>query len=323
MPCALCGQQSFLTVSTVDAKSSEHLHVAACQMCSLVQQQPIPTEQDRHLFYTHHYRTEYKNAYVPKAKHVYRAGRSALTRLQFLSACGIRSGVTLDIGAGGGEFVYMANRLGFEAVGIEPNIGYSEYATREYGVNVLTGDVRTAKGPYDLITMFHVLEHVADPLGTLKTLWGLLQEGGHLFLEVPNIEANDASPHNIFFTAHVFYFSQATLISCASQYFEPVAIHTKGNMRILFKKKDPAMPSPALPNHQDAQKTLRRVRQKGWLEYLLFGGGIYKPFVKLSRTFRERRFRHISGKRLLDTLSAEHVPHTPQANNQYLPAQSS
>lgn len=130
----------------MDAKSQETLHVAICKGCGLVQQDPIPSEQELHHFYTHNYRVDYKKTYTPKPKHVYRAGMAGLDRLRFLKRNGLAGGKLLDIGAGGGEFVYLSKRSGYRSVGVEPNIGYSEFAKSQYGVQVTTGDFRGGRG---------------------------------------------------------------------------------------------------------------------------------------------------------------------------------
>ena len=160
MPCVLCGTPCPSTVSNVDAKSSEPLNVAICRECGLVQQDPIPSEAHLHDFYTHHYRTDYKRTYAPKPKHIYRAGLAAVDRVAFLERNGILGGTLLDIGAGGGEFVYMSKARGYDSIGVEPNIGYSDFAKARYGVEVVTGDFRQVMGTYQVITMFHVLEHL-------------------------------------------------------------------------------------------------------------------------------------------------------------------
>ena len=130
---------------------------------------------------------------------------AALDRLRFLKRNGLRGGKLLDVGAGGGEFIYLSKRSGYQSVGVEPDIGYSEFARSQYGVDVRTGDVRKVNDTYHVITMFHVLEHLAKPTQAFKTLWALVDTGGYVFIEVPDIHAANASPHNTYFKAHVFY----------------------------------------------------------------------------------------------------------------------
>jgi 2-polyprenyl-3-methyl-5-hydroxy-6-metoxy-1,4-benzoquinol methylase len=300
MPCALCGQTSLSTISTVDAKSRNALNVAICGGCGLVQQDPLPSEIELRHFYAHTYRTDYKNTYTPKAKHVYRAGRAAIERVNFLRSHGVHGGKLLDVGAGGGEFVYISKSKGYDSRGIEPNLGYSEFARTQYGVEIKTGELREAGGAYDIITMFHVLEHMPN-FESLRIAWSMLNEGGYLFIEVPNIETNDASPHNIYFKAHLFYFNRATLSACASKDFAPLVIEERSNLRILFKRKS-RQGHISLPKQDDVSHIALRLRQKGWFEYLFAGGGIYKPFLKLTQLIQEAKVKHRSNLDILNSI---------------------
>jgi 2-polyprenyl-3-methyl-5-hydroxy-6-metoxy-1,4-benzoquinol methylase len=301
MPCALCGKPSLTTVSSVDAKSHDPLNVAICNECGLVQQDPLCSEEELRHFYSHHYRTDYKKTYTPQSKHIYRAGMTAIDRVNFLKANGIQGGKLLDVGAGGGEFVYISRAKGYDAIGIEPNIGYSEFARAQYGVEIKTGEFCEITGRYQIITMFHALEHMPHPIETFAMLWSLLNEGGYLFIEVPNIETNEASPHNIFFKAHLFYFSQVTLAACASPYFEPLIIDGRANLRILFKRKHQKT-NISLPKRDDVLYAIQRLRRKGWVEYLFAGGGIFKLFFKLKNIIIESKSKNKSSRDILNKI---------------------
>ena len=255
----------------------------------------MPTSDALRDYYSHHYRSDYKSAYTPKPKHVFRAGVAAAERVSFLQDFFASRGVEiesmrlLDVGAGGGEVVYAAQKAGFVSCGIEPNIGYSEFARDQYGVTVETGQLDSSKfDRFDVITLFHVLEHVPEPVTFLQKLHEHLQPNGHLLIEVPNIEQADASPHNIYFRAHLLYFSVATLLSLASPGFSSVQISSLGNLRVLFQRKhewgEMKLPSPA-----DVQHTEERLKQKGWLEYLFSGGGLWKPFKRIDKYWTEQR----------------------------------
>ncbi len=309
MKCALCGSEGlFEIVSHSDAKSSEPLLIAMCRHCGLVQQSPTPTADTLRIYYSHNYRKDYKKTYTPKSKHVYRAGKTALQRLDFLNRCGIVNGTLLDVGAGGGEFVYLSGRAGFQAEGIEPNIGYSQYAKSAYGCHVITGELDGVSQLYDTITLFHVLEHLPSPIEAFEKLHSLLKQGGKLLVEVPWIEAQDASPHNIYFKAHIFYFSADTLSACASQFFNVLHIDTSSNLKILFSAK--SKPSPiTLPESRSVARTRKRLRSKGWLEYLFQGGACIKPVKKLIRAVEESKMDGAKPKDILDGLVEERQGH--------------
>jgi len=304
MTCALCRHNDLEVVVQRDAKSTKRLLVYLCSICGLLQQHPIPTTNELREFYLRSYRVEYKKTYLPKPKHVYRAATAALHRLNWLHSAKITSGAILDIGAGGGEFVYMANQSGFDAQGIEPNAGYSEYARREYSVNILTCELAEVKAEkFEIVTLFHVLEHLPSPGSVFEQIHGILRDDGVVCIEVPWIEARDASPHNIYFKAHIFYFSVDTLTSFASRYFDLERVDTTSNLRAIFRRKK--TPSALqLPDPSSVEAIKRRIREKGWWEYLVYGNGCLKPVKKLSQAMREHRVRQWSGQEIVDFILA-------------------
>jgi 2-polyprenyl-3-methyl-5-hydroxy-6-metoxy-1,4-benzoquinol methylase len=299
MNCALCNNNTFDNISEVDAKSSERLLISLCKKCGLIQENPIPTADELKIYYSHNYRLDYKKTYSPKPKHVYRAAKTAAQRINFLQKYGITKGTLLDVGAGGGEFVYLAGKMGFQSQGVEPSVGYSEYAKNEYNCIVMTGELFDVQGNYDVITMFHALEHLPSPLRAFEKIYHLLNGNGVLFVEVPWIETNDASPHNIFFKAHIFYFSVDTLISCASQFFDVTKVDTASNLKILFEAKDTPT-AIELPIAASVERLINRINSKGWIEYLFKGKGILKPIRKITRSIEESKAKKFSAIEILD-----------------------
>lgn len=304
--CKLCGSDNHLAFEVVDHKQNSKFSIAACKQCGLVQQTDIPTEEELNLYYSHNYRVDYKNTYTPKLKHIRRAGLSALNRIQFLQGCSVNSQQypkLIDIGAGGGEFVYISKKNGFDAKGIEPNHGYSEFAKKEYDVEIMTSMLDDLKkSSADIVTLFHVFEHMANPLAVMKRIADVLKEDGLLFIEVPNILQEDASPHNRFFKAHLYYFSKQTLAACASKYFDVIKIEDTGNLKILFKKKTSATETLELPNQEDIDNIINSITNNGWLNYLFNGKGILKPFTKLKNLAIEYQIGNVDPKTLLDSL---------------------
>lgn len=102
----------------------------------------------------------------------------------------------LDVGAGTGGAVMALRDAGHEAWGVEPSPRAVETARARGNRWVLDGslDARVhagslPDGPWGLIRMSQVLEHVPDPLATLRTVRGLLAPGGRLVVGVPNIRS--------------------------------------------------------------------------------------------------------------------------------------
>jgi 2-polyprenyl-3-methyl-5-hydroxy-6-metoxy-1,4-benzoquinol methylase len=130
-----------------------------------------------------------------------------------------RSGKLLDVGAAGGAFVLAAGRAGLDARGIEPSPAFARHARERLGVDVADGRLEDADiepGSLDVITLWHVLEHVPEPLAALAICVRALRPGGLLVLEVPNLDSVMYSVMGREWThldpqAHVAQFTGATL----------------------------------------------------------------------------------------------------------------
>ena len=302
MSCALCRGNDFKRISEKDSKSKGELIVCFCNSCSMVSQNPIPTEHQVEQYYATEYRQDYKQVFEPKLKHIYRAGNLALDRFGFLTKNNVASGKLLDVGAGGGEFTYVSSQLGFDSTGIEPNIGYSNYAKDQYQANVKTGQLADVDGKFDVITMFHVMEHIPDPIKTFKKLYDLLNEDGFLFIEVPNIESFSQSPGNTFFKAHIHYFSAATLIACASQYFVSADLDNSGNnIRILFNRRSSSKDFE-LPKKLNIDASRALITQKSWFNYVFKGRGYLKALNRIRVIIQDMRLAKIEPKAILNAI---------------------
>lgn len=98
-------------------------------------------------------------------------------------------GRLLDVGCGNGGFLERARAMGWEAVGIEPDPGavalcHARGSRVEQGT--LHGCPQDWQGSFDVLTLRHCLEHVADPLADLRRARALLRPGGLLWLALPN-----------------------------------------------------------------------------------------------------------------------------------------
>lgn len=120
-------------------------------------------------------------------------------------------GRILDIGAGTGDFLLAARRRGWEVFGAEPNNDARELALKK-GVEL---EERTSIFPaqhFDVITMWHVLEHVPDLRVQILELERLLKPNGLLVVAVPNYKSHDAQKYKSNWAAydvprHLYHFS--------------------------------------------------------------------------------------------------------------------
>ena len=218
IPCPVCRGTDLTTVSDAD-RHGGRLRTDLCRACGHVFTNPQPTQPELDAYYARAYRASYKKITAPKNKHVYRAGVRALERLDRLVPHIPESASIFDIGAGGGEFIYLLTQQGYRAKGVEPNVGYAEHARAAYGADILTGTVEQnfpAPGAWDAITLHHVLEHLASPVDVLRRLRTGLSDDGLLVVEVPNVEANYHAAWRRFHFAHLHNFSADGLTRAAA-----------------------------------------------------------------------------------------------------------
>jgi len=116
-------------------------------------------------------------------------------RLIFLQLyqLGIAPEKLLDFGCGKGQFLHRAAKQGWEVKGIETAKKRAEFGITEYGLDISTREYeagRVEDGPFDVITLFHVLEHLPAPKELLRELVdNNLAQNGYLVIEVPLLES--------------------------------------------------------------------------------------------------------------------------------------
>jgi len=213
--CILCGGTSVESVSQAD-RHGRPLTTVICKGCGLLRNDPVPTEAELEAFYRRDYRQDYKGAAEPRLRQVWRN----LNRLQahFATFRDIYAGGGhwLDLGAGSGEFTFLARTLGADVAAVEPNEAYAAYCRAKLDLDVRTArleDCDFRPGQFDLIRLSHVLEHMRDPVASLTVLRGWLAPGGILYIEVPDIErdARNKMRGRLFHYGHIYNFNPFTL----------------------------------------------------------------------------------------------------------------
>lgn len=268
-PCPLTGSREAVIIADRD-RLGQPLRNVQSEASGILYVDPLPVE-DLARFYRDEYRVSYKQSFVPKPKHIHRAGGVALERhghSREAAGAGMR---TLDIGAGGGEWVYLMQRLGCEAFGIEPNLGYGSFAKDQYGVEVFLGMYQEASfepGSFDLLSLFQVLEHLADPVEDLRNLSRFLKPGGLFLIEVPDILFPGMRFDHKWHEGHLFGFDALTLEAVAAKAGLRKRFLTvlPGNLFGVFEKSgEETLPVPDLSGHAEAARTaLERGRNRYW-----------------------------------------------------------
>ncbi len=310
-PCNVCGGND-VTVLANHSRSGKPLRTVICKDCGLVWSDPLP--HNPRTYYEDDYRVAYKGTFTPKPKHILRAGKVALNRRMLLGGWIAESKKILDVGTGGGEFAYLLQTLGHEVYGIEPNKGYAEYSKQEYGLQVQVGFIQDIQQPdesFDMVTIWHVLEHTENPCAVLTKLHALLKPQGILVVEVPTIEATCQSPKSTFHEAHIFNFNLETLTTLGEKVgFAEVEHNVSAdgaNMTLFFRKNAVAMNDKPIKIPGNAEKIIRIVSNHSTFNHYLTAWPYQRFFARMCRMAREKQevANFENGKSLLDKLYAK------------------
>jgi hypothetical protein len=206
--CALCGSNKTtpLERGVKDLVSLEVFDVYSCASCLVGYTNPIPKNLEDY------YNQENYDSYQKK-KGVFSSIYSLIQRINNRYKVNIikRYGVgsLLDYGAGSGNFVDHANRVGYKSIGFEP-------INKSLNKNITNNMAIIKKSKYKFITLWHVLEHTKKPKELLYNIKGLLSKGGKIMIAVPN----NGSYDNIYYKKnwagydvprHVFHFNKNSL----------------------------------------------------------------------------------------------------------------
>ena len=312
IPCNLCGGKEVAILSN-RSRSGKPLQTVICRVCGLVWSDPRP--HDARQFYEEEYRLSYKHTYSPRPKHVLRAGKVALSRFEKIAQLLAHRKAVLDVGTGGGEFAYLLQALGHSVSGIEPNRGYADHSIQEYGLTVQVGFVQDAVFPpesFDVVTIWHVLEHTEDPGRVLSLLRSWLKVDGMLVVEVPNIESTCQAPRSTFHEAHLYNFNVVALRRLAKKHRLHEAWHLisrdGGNITMFLTRAHPTLEEPfksAIPGNYEWVS--RIVRGHSDLRRHLTPLPYLRAWQRLCRSLQERRetAHATNGKALLDELYSQ------------------
>ncbi len=148
---------------------------------------PLPTATELYDYYN----VDYFESSVKGSGYAdyYSLGEHNMRRmwLEFKTWTGIMPNCLLDVGSASGAFLDEARKDGVNVSGVELGLEAVERSRSVYGLDTVHGDVFSAEltGGYDCVTMWHVLEHIIDPVRTIRRAGELLDSNGYLFVELP------------------------------------------------------------------------------------------------------------------------------------------
>jgi len=184
MACPSCNSANVAPVWP--GEQHDDFSLVQCRGCSLVSTHPWPSDEQLAIAYRSEYYGQ-RNArfWPPLEKLVRRLRQRRAAELSHLS----KPGHVLDIGCGRGWTLAALRDEGWQVRGVELHEHAARHAVDELNIDVDIGGFEPARyeaESFDAIILWHVLEHVRDPLQTLDGIVRLLRPGGVLAVAVPN-----------------------------------------------------------------------------------------------------------------------------------------
>ena len=194
-PCPACHSRKLTVLYTATdrlyATTTEEFTIVECCSCKLIRLEPRPSPSELHKYYPASYwfapgentaeRLEETYRRIVLSDHV-RFVRRALENSG-------ESGPVVDVGCGGGLLLRLLEREGIPVAGLDISVGAAQVAWHVNGIPTacaLLPHAPLAPGSCAVVTMFHLLEHLHDPVSYIKAARDLLKPEGRLVLQVPN-----------------------------------------------------------------------------------------------------------------------------------------
>jgi len=192
--CPICGSpEHALAVTAVDhTVSHDRFAIHACKQCGFHFTTPRPTQQEIGAYYlSKDYISHEAKAHGLRDRIYHLVRKRAIRGKHQLIARHQPSGTALDVGCGTGDFLAYLRDCGYAVQGVEVSDQARAVADSK-GLQVAPNLEHLKAGTFDLITLWHVLEHVEDPRHTLQQLHDRCAHNGLLVIAVPDRESWDS-----------------------------------------------------------------------------------------------------------------------------------
>lgn len=216
--CPVCNERAFEKHLNVNDHmvTKEPFTIVRCTSCGFHFTNPRPKEDEIGNYYKSEAYVSHSSSKKGLINYLYTLVRSKTLRQKLSWVKDVSTGnELLDIGSGTGHFLRVANSRGFHAIGLEPDADARAYAKAQN--NVKTCPIEELYGlrenTFDVVTMWHVLEHVYNLNEDIQQIKKLLKSNGYLFVAVPNMNSYDARHYKEYWAAydvprHLYHFQK-------------------------------------------------------------------------------------------------------------------
>jgi len=228
--CVVCNKKLTDTgLRAIDSLvSGEEFSLIKCDSCHLIHTSPVPLENES----SRYYQSEEYISHTEKPKSafekLYFFVRKAMInkKINFIKRNVEKQISILDYGCGTGDFLKKCIKTGWQGFGFEPDEKAREIAKGNSKTQVfdnLKQIEKLASNPLDVITLWHVIEHVYELDKAMKVFVDILNKNGFLVLAAPNYESYDACFYKIKWGGydvprHLYHFNEKAIIELGKKY---------------------------------------------------------------------------------------------------------
>jgi SAM-dependent methyltransferase len=205
--CPMCGETTFspYLTCTDHTVSHETFTIVKCEQCQFTFTNPYPEISKLGNYYKSSAYVSHSSRPATLMDHVYVLARTQTlkwkTRL-IKKHITIPSPEILDYGCGTGDFLIHCKNIGWHVSGVEPSTSAREIASTKSGQMIYPTIEQLPKTNFDVITLWHVLEHIPNLHELIQTLANNLKETGTIFIAVPNRNSWDARHYKTTWAAY-------------------------------------------------------------------------------------------------------------------------
>jgi 2-polyprenyl-3-methyl-5-hydroxy-6-metoxy-1,4-benzoquinol methylase len=249
--------------------TTRRFHFSGCESCRSLFIEPMPAEEELASFYPQPYWWNSSSGSLKALQGLYRriVLRDHIAFIEKAAAClTVRPVRLLDVGCGSGTLLGLLKGRHFDVRGFDASSEAAHIARAESGVEVAVGsnlqDVTFAEQAFDLVTLFHVLEHVPDPRGVLQEVRRILQPEGRMILQVPNVASWQsrllgARWYALDVPRHVIHYSARSI----QRLVEDSGFRVRRVQHINLRDNAPALASSLFPSLDPVSRRARQRRR--------------------------------------------------------------